>query len=221
MASARRWSRRAELDGWSSRPWPAWNEPTGNLTVRGAELAKLLGRYYRDYLIAEQMPPRAGVPASRQPLRLCRSRTAHEGDGAGAARRHRGGCGIAYRTKPDAKIDGALPSGRGRRVQARCAGRADRHPAARGRRHEQRLARLQDAARGAARRHGLLQAALCAASGTAGRLQAGRPADRAFAAPRWHGRALFGALAIASDASEIFLWNTRTAWTPTRSRGAA
>ena len=52
----------AELDSWSSRPWPAWNEPMGNLTARGAELAKLLGHYHRGYLVAEQLLPEQGCP---------------------------------------------------------------------------------------------------------------------------------------------------------------
>src|SRR4029434_8198975 len=42
----------AELSSWSSRPWPSWNEPKGNLTARGAQLVTLLGRYHRAYLVA-------------------------------------------------------------------------------------------------------------------------------------------------------------------------
>jgi hypothetical protein len=33
--------------------WPSWPVPSGHLTPRGAELAKLLGAYYREYYAAQ------------------------------------------------------------------------------------------------------------------------------------------------------------------------
>lgn len=37
----------SELDGYVATPWPTWPVPPGFLTPRGAELMRLLGRYYR------------------------------------------------------------------------------------------------------------------------------------------------------------------------------
>ncbi len=52
----------AEQNLWSSRPWPVWTEPPGALTARGAQLAKLLGQYYRAYAVSEQLLPEQGCP---------------------------------------------------------------------------------------------------------------------------------------------------------------
>ena len=95
----------AEMAGWSSRPWPVWSEPSGNLTARGAGLVKLLGRYYRDYLIAERALPEQGCP-QRGTLVVHadlpeRTRVTAQALIDGIAP----GCGIAYRTKPDATVD--------------------------------------------------------------------------------------------------------------------
>ena len=96
----------AELDSWSSRPWPAWNEPMGNLTARGAQLAKLLGQFHRGYLVAEQMLPEQGCPPRGTVYVHAdldeRTRATAQALIDGLAP----GCGIAYRSKPDAAIDG-------------------------------------------------------------------------------------------------------------------
>ena len=95
----------AELASWSSRPWPSWNEPRGNLTARGAQLVNLLGKYHRAYLVAEQALPEQGCP-------LRDSVYVHadldERTKATAQALLDGmvpGCGIAYRTKPNASVD--------------------------------------------------------------------------------------------------------------------
>src|SRR5436309_122979 len=41
-------------------PWPSWPVPAGFLTPRGAELARLLGAYYRDYYAAQGLLPAQG-----------------------------------------------------------------------------------------------------------------------------------------------------------------
>jgi 4-phytase/acid phosphatase len=96
----------AELDSWSSRPWPAWNEPAGNLTARGAQLAKLLGQYHRAYFAAEQMLPEQGCPPRGSVYVYAdldeRTKSTAQALIDGLAP----GCGIAYRSKPDATIDG-------------------------------------------------------------------------------------------------------------------
>jgi 4-phytase/acid phosphatase len=43
-------------------PWPAWPVPPGYLTPRGAELARLLGVYYRDDYAARGLVPAQGCP---------------------------------------------------------------------------------------------------------------------------------------------------------------
>ena len=96
----------AELDGWSTRPWPAWNEPPGDLTARGAQLAKLLGQYYRAYAVSEQLLPEQGCPPRGSVLVYAdvveRTKATAQALLDGMAP----GCGIAYRSKPDATVDG-------------------------------------------------------------------------------------------------------------------
>jgi 4-phytase/acid phosphatase len=43
-------------------PWPSWPVPPGYLTPRGAELAKLLGGYYRQYYVSQGLFPAQGCP---------------------------------------------------------------------------------------------------------------------------------------------------------------
>ena len=43
-------------------PWPSWPVPPGHLTPRGAELARLLGVYYRDHYVARGLLPAQGCP---------------------------------------------------------------------------------------------------------------------------------------------------------------
>ena len=96
----------AEMANWSSRPWPAWNEAPGNLTARGAQLVTLLGRYHRLYLSAEQAmpaqacPPRSSIYVYADVLERTRTTAQALLDGMAP------GCGIAYRVKPDATVDG-------------------------------------------------------------------------------------------------------------------
>ena len=96
----------AELDGWSTKPWPAWNEPAGNLTARGAQLAKLLGQYYRAYAASEQLLPEQGCPPRGSVFFYAdvaeRTKATAQALLDGLAP----GCGIAFRSKPDATVDG-------------------------------------------------------------------------------------------------------------------
>ena len=43
-------------------PWPSWSVPPGYLTQRGAELARLLGGYYRESYVAQGLLPAQGCP---------------------------------------------------------------------------------------------------------------------------------------------------------------
>lgn len=95
-----------ELDGWSTQAWPVWSEPPGNLTPRGAQLATLLGRYYRAYAVSGQLLPEQGCPSRGSVYvhadLLERTRSTAQALLDGLAP----GCGIAYRTRPDATVDG-------------------------------------------------------------------------------------------------------------------
>jgi 4-phytase/acid phosphatase len=96
----------AELDSWSSRPWPSWNEPPGDLTARGAQLVKLLGRYHHEYLVAEQAMPEQGCPprgsiyvhADLDERTKATAQALLDGMAPG--------CGFTYRTRQDATVDG-------------------------------------------------------------------------------------------------------------------
>jgi 4-phytase/acid phosphatase len=53
----------AELATWASQPWPVWNQPPGALTPRGAQLASVMGRYYRQFASEAGAMTAAGCPA--------------------------------------------------------------------------------------------------------------------------------------------------------------
>jgi 4-phytase/acid phosphatase len=95
-----------ERSAWASDPWPAWNEPDGDLTARGALLAVQMGRYYRQYLNQQAATPAEGCPAlgsafvyADTPERTKRTAQALVEGLAGA------NCGIAVRTRGDVKVD--------------------------------------------------------------------------------------------------------------------
>jgi 4-phytase / acid phosphatase len=50
------------LATFAADPWPPWPVPAGHLTPRGAEFAKLLGAYYREYYAAQGLFPANGCP---------------------------------------------------------------------------------------------------------------------------------------------------------------
>jgi 4-phytase / acid phosphatase len=52
-------------------PWPSWPVPPGYLTPRGAELARLLGVYYRDHYAAQGLSRHvAAIGRSNLPFRI-------------------------------------------------------------------------------------------------------------------------------------------------------
>lgn len=53
-----------ELATWAAQPWPDWNQPAGALTPRGAQLASLMGRYYRLFASEAGAITAAGCPAA-------------------------------------------------------------------------------------------------------------------------------------------------------------
>ncbi len=43
----------AQLNQYSSQPWPSWDVPPGYLTAQGARLMSIFGAYYRSYLVQQ------------------------------------------------------------------------------------------------------------------------------------------------------------------------
>ena len=195
----------AELDGWSSRAWPSWNEPMGNLTARGAQLAKLLGQYHREYLAAEQALPEQGCPPRGSVYVHAdldeRTRATAQALIDGMAP----GCGISYRTKPDATIDSLFhPVAAGvcrldalaaqTSVLQRVAGDLNSVP----RDYKPSFDTLQMGM-------DCCKPALCNAFGKPDGCKLADLPTALSAQPNGTGIALIGALAIASAATEIFL----------------
>jgi len=52
-----------ELATWAAQPWPTWQQPAGTLTPRGAQLASIMGRYYRQFASEAGAMTAAGCPA--------------------------------------------------------------------------------------------------------------------------------------------------------------
>jgi 4-phytase / acid phosphatase len=52
------------LAAFAADPWPSWPVPSGHLTPRGAELAKVLGAYYREYYATQSLFPADTCPPS-------------------------------------------------------------------------------------------------------------------------------------------------------------
>ena len=52
----------SQLAHWAAAPWPDWKQPAGSLTPRGAELARIMGTYYRRYASEGQATAAAGCP---------------------------------------------------------------------------------------------------------------------------------------------------------------
>jgi 4-phytase / acid phosphatase len=86
-------------------PWPAWPVPPGYLTPRGAELARLLGAYYRDRYAAQGLVPAQGCPPADDVFAWAdmdqRTRVTAEALLAGMFP----GCGLAAGYRAGAKAD--------------------------------------------------------------------------------------------------------------------
>jgi len=92
----------SQLAHWASAPWPDWQQPAGSLTPRGAELAKIMGAYYRRYASEGQAATAAGCP----PVYVYADLTERtEGTAKALIEGFAPNCGFTYRTRADAKID--------------------------------------------------------------------------------------------------------------------
>jgi len=94
-----------QLALWASSPWPAWNQPAAALTPRGAQLAALMGRWYRDYLgthgalVATGCPVPASVFVYADVTERTRATARALLDGFAAS------CELAFGTRGDVPLD--------------------------------------------------------------------------------------------------------------------
>jgi 4-phytase/acid phosphatase len=195
----------SEIALWTAQPWPAWSEPPGELTARGARLSTLVGRYHHDVLVAEHLFPEQGCPARGSVFvhadGLERTKATAQALLDGLAP----GCGLTYRTKPDVRVDGLF------------------HPLEAGVCRLDPLVAQTDVLRRASGDLGRVtldlkgplvplqsaldccRPALCSAFGRPDTCKLPDLPTAMAALPDGKGLELLGALAIASEAAEIFL----------------
>ena len=75
-----------ELDRHVATPWPIWPVPPGFLSPRGAELMRLMGRYYRVLYGGRGLMEAVDLPAAQHGRGVDRHRPAHAAHRCGAAR---------------------------------------------------------------------------------------------------------------------------------------
>ena len=94
-----------ELANWAAQPWPTWNEAPAELTPRGAQLATLMGRYYRQYLGEHGALMAAGCPARESVYVYADTVQRTKATAQALLDGFASGCGLTYRTKADGGID--------------------------------------------------------------------------------------------------------------------
>ena len=91
-----------ELANWAADPWPAWNQPPGSLTPRGAQLATLMGRYYRLFASEAGATTATGCPPVYVYAdNMERTKATAEALIEGFAPN----CGYTFRSRTDVKVD--------------------------------------------------------------------------------------------------------------------
>ena len=92
----------SQLAHWAAAPWPDWKQPPGALTPRGAELARIMGAYYRRYASEGQATTAAGCP----PVYVYADLTERtEATAKALIEGFAPNCGYTYRTRTDGKVD--------------------------------------------------------------------------------------------------------------------
>jgi 4-phytase/acid phosphatase len=92
----------SQLAHWAAAPWPEWKQPPGALTPRGAELARIMGAYYRRYASEGQATTAAGCP----PVYVYADLTERTEATANAlVDGFAPNCGYTYRSRTDGKVD--------------------------------------------------------------------------------------------------------------------
>ncbi len=95
----------AELTNWAAQPWPAWNQPTAALTPRGAQLATLMGHYYRQYVAQQGVLTAAACPAPGSVYVYADVLERTQATARALIDGFAPGCGITYRTQGEVKVD--------------------------------------------------------------------------------------------------------------------
>jgi 4-phytase/acid phosphatase len=194
-----------ELAMWAADPWPTWSEPAASLTPRGAQLATLMGRYYREYAGLHGALPAAGCPAAGSVYVYADSLQRTQATAQALIDGFAGNCGLTYRsrggTAPDplfhplaagvCKID---PMTAQTRVLERSAGDLNRAT----RDLKPSFAALQSVL-------GCCKPALCTAFGRGEKCELADLPTALSPSPEGTGLSLVGALAIASTTSELLL----------------
>jgi 4-phytase/acid phosphatase len=94
-----------ELAGWAAQPWPAWSQPAGALTPRGAQLAKEMGRYYRLFTSEAGAFTAAGCPAPGATYVYADNVERTKATAQALIDGFAPNCNIVYRTRGDARVD--------------------------------------------------------------------------------------------------------------------
>ena len=102
-----------ELSNWAAQPWPAWNQPPGALTPRGAQAVGELGKHHRRFMAEAAIVTAAGCPPVgsvyvRADQAERTQATAHAFVDGFAP-----GCGIVVRTLEDGRGDARPAESRG------------------------------------------------------------------------------------------------------------
>ncbi|MFO1322472.1 MAG: histidine-type phosphatase [Burkholderiales bacterium] len=194
-----------QLANWAAEPWPEWGQPPAALTPRGAQLAALMGRYYREYAGVGGALPAAGCPAPGTAFVYADTPERTQATARAIAEGFAANCGIEYRTRQGAPVDPLFhplqagvcrldPMVAQTRVLERAGGDLNRTS----RDLKSSFAALQSVL-------GCCKPALCTAFGRGEKCELAELPTAMIAQPDGSGISLIGALAIASTTSELLL----------------
>jgi len=95
----------ARLNQYSAEPWPEWGVPPADLTVRGAQLIKLMGGYYHEWFAAQKLIAPQGCQDAKRIYIWADTdqRTLETGRALGASLLP--GCKIPIQSRPEDESD--------------------------------------------------------------------------------------------------------------------
>jgi 4-phytase/acid phosphatase len=92
----------SQLAHWAAAPWPDWKQPAGSLTPRGAELARIMGAYYRRYTSESKATTAEGCP----PVYVYADGAERtQATALALIEGYAPNCGYSFRSRTDARID--------------------------------------------------------------------------------------------------------------------
>ncbi|MEO5766474.1 MAG: histidine-type phosphatase, partial [Casimicrobiaceae bacterium] len=97
-----------QASGWTTQPWPSWEQPRGALTAKGLALARLVGGYQRDYLAAHGLLPARGCPAPGQVYVYADVEERTQATAQGLVDGLAPGCALAVHSRAPATVDGVF-----------------------------------------------------------------------------------------------------------------